>query len=254
MIPAASATWRAAAHAALLAGAGVAAVPALAEPTSQTVAFAPPVDRPLVLSRKVVRELNDGKSIIATRRYRITFHPVANGWEVAGVLIASEIDVPPSLAAIAAFERERPDDGLFPIHLDRSGRIVAATTVIPSAAETRAVSGALDMAGRRAEPVDPAPSDGFLDQIAKAAASPGGGHTLWPETLFMPSGRSATSEQTIELDDGSRGSVQVTIESEAALVLATMGRARRTVVTMAAGTRRVAREEWTLAPLAPPPR
>lgn len=245
-----SATWRAAAHAALVVAAGMASTSALSQPASPPIAFAPPVDRPLVLSRKVVRELSDGKAIVATRRYRITFHPVADGWDVAGALIASEIDVPPSLAAIAAIERDRPDDGLFPIHLDRSGRIVAVEPVAPSNAETTAVKRALELtATARA----PAPPDGFLQQVAAMAANPGGGVTPWPEMLFVPSGLSGVSEQTIELADGSTGSVRVTLESEAARTFATMGRARRTVVTTVAGTRRVAREEWSLDPASTSP-
>jgi hypothetical protein len=70
---AALAGWRAATHAALLAGAATLALPAAA--ASSDPGFAPPRDQPLVLSRTVVRELRDGAAIVATRRYRVTFHP-----------------------------------------------------------------------------------------------------------------------------------------------------------------------------------
>ena len=189
----------------------------------------------------MVRELPGGAAIVATRRYRVTFHPLADGWEVDGALVSSEIDVPPVLAAIAAIERARPDDGMFPILLDRSGRIV----VEPTAGLGReAVAGAV---GAASQVTGPAPAGGFVAQIGAAAATPQGGLTRWPEALFLPHGLSGSTEQAFALPDGSTGSVRVSLECDPAPGMATMGRATRTVVTQAAGTRRVAREEWTLA-------
>lgn len=241
------AEWRATVHAALLAGAATLALPAAA--ASPEPAFAPPRD-PLILSRTLVRELRDGAAIVATRRYRVTFHPRADGWEVEGTLVASEVDVPPALAAIAAFERDRPEDGLFPMRLDHTGRIVSEAA--SSGLGREAVIGALGAARQMAGTSEAAAPGGFLTQLGAAAASPGGGQTGWPEALFLPHGLSGTSEQTFILPDGSNGSVLVLLDSDAAPALATMGRARRTVVTQVSGTRRVAREEWTLAPISPP--
>jgi hypothetical protein len=245
---AALAGWRAATHAALLAGAATLALPAAA--ASSDPGFAPPRDQPLVLSRTVVRELRDGAAIVATRRYRVTFHPRGDGWLVDGTLIASEIDVPPALSAIAAFERGRPDDGLFPMTLDHTGRIVSQSPSLGN--ERAALSSALGAARKLTGTSQAAAPGGFLAQIGAAAASPSGGQTAWPEALFLPHGLSGNSEQTFQLPDGSDGSVLVLLESEAATAQATMGRARRTVVTKVAGTRRVAREEWTLGPIAAP--
>lgn len=242
------ALWRAAAHAALLAGATLVVPAAVAGPAAETEAFAPPGGRPLILARTVVRELPGGAAIVATRRYRVTFRPVADGWEVDGALVASDIDVPPALAALAAVERARPDDGMFPIQLDHAGRIVAEPTV---GLGRDVVAGAL---GAASPIVGPIPASGFLAQIGAAAATPGAGLTSWPEALFLPHGLSGSSEQTFALPDGSAGSVRVSLECEPAPGMATMGRAARTVVTLAAGTRRVAREEWTLAPDVEPAR
>ena len=247
MTRATPAAWRAAIHAALLAGAGVAAAPTVAAASPEPV-FAPSSDIPLILSRTVVRELRGGAAIVATRRYRVTFHPIAEGWEVNGALIASEIDVPPALAALAALERDRPADGQFPLHLDRAGRIVPEPT---GGLAREAVAGALGAARHLTGTGEAGAPGGFLAQLGAAAAS-GGGLTSWPAALFVPHGLSGTSEQAFKLPDGSEGSVQVSLESEAASALATMGRATRTVVTQAAGTRRVAREEWTLGPIPPP--
>ena len=235
------AQWRAAAHAALLAGAGTLASSAGAGPTVETRAFAPPSGDPLILARTVMRELPGGAAIVAIRRYRVSFQPVPGGWVVDGALISSEIDVPPSLATIAAIERARPDQGMFPIRLDRTGRIVGQP--IAPGMGREAVAGAVGAALHRA---DTAPAAGFFTQIGAAAAS-GGGLTGWPEELFLPHGPNGSSEQTFALPDGGTGSVRVALESVPAAGMATMGRVARTVVTQAAGTRRVAREEWTLA-------
>ena len=236
-----SAHWRAAAHAALLVGAGMIAPPVAAGPAVQSRAFAPPSGRPLILARTVVRELPGGAAIVATRRYRVTFQPVSGGWEVDGALVSSEIDVPPALAALAAIERARPDEGMFPILLDHAGRIVAE----PVAGMGReAVAGAVGAAGPI---VGQVPATGFIAQVGATAAAPEGGLTSWPEALFLPGGMSGTTEQAFALPDGSAGTVRVSLECDPAPGMATMGRAARTVVTQAAGTRRVAREEWTLA-------
>ena len=238
--------WRAAAHAALLAGAAALAAPAVA--TTPEAGFAPPRDQPLILSRTVIRELRDGAAIVATRRYQITFHPVGDGWRVDGTLIASEIDVPPSLAPIAAIERTRSDEGVLPIHLDHAGRIVVEPQP-SSMADPKAFAGALRAASHL---LPGAASDGFLTQLGTAAAKPGAGLSAWPEALFLPHGLFGVSEQSFRLPDGSDGSVLILLDSDAEPARATMSRARRTVVTQVAGTRQVAREEWTLAPIAGP--
>lgn len=64
-----------------------------------------------------------------------------------------------------------------------------------------------------------------------------------------------TSEQAFTLPDGNVGKVQVSLESDPVPGQTVMRRAARTVVTMTAESRRVAREEWTLwseAPLGKP--
>ena len=233
--------WRAAAHAALLAGAGLLAHPAAAGPAQEAAAFAPPSGRPLILARTVVRELPGGAAIVANRRYRVSFHPLSNGWKVDGVLVSSEIEAPPALAAFAAIERTRPDNGMFPILLDRTGRIVAEPT---AGLGREVVAGAV---GAASHVIGPAPASAFIAQIGTAAATPEGGLTSWPEALFLQDGLSGTTEQAFALPDGSTGSVRVSLECAPAPGMATMGRAARTVVPVASGTRRSAREEWTLA-------
>jgi len=89
------------------------------------------------------------------------------------------------------------------------------------------------------------PSADFLAALARASAT--GGRTPWPAALFVPGALHGSSERSLPLPDGSQGTVRVELDSSPAEGLATMGRAARSVVTEVAGTRRVAREEWTLA-------
>jgi hypothetical protein len=227
--------WGKAAEALLLVGA--AALVANAEAPAPATGFSPPLDRPMLLSRTLVRELADGKAIVATRRYRVAFHRSEAGWRIEGVLVASEIDAPPPLAALAAIERARPDDGLFPILLDGAGRIVTR----PEAPHDR---GAIEqaLASAAAARADPA----FLAQLKAAAA--GGGMTRWPATLFLPGAEHHEESQEIPLPEGAPGVVRIELDRASPVGAATMARAERTVTTELGGTRRVARETWTLEP------
>ena len=259
-----AAEWRAAAHAALLAGAAVLTLPAGAAalpagagtlPAGAAAgepAFAPPTDKPLMLSRTIVRELQDGAAIVATRRYQIAFRAVDQGWQVDGALIASDIAVPPSLAKIAAFERARPDEGLFPIFLDLAGRIVAAPPAALQPPSPRPDRKAFAAAMRVTSRVFPRTvGDGFLAQLNATAVIPTARASGWPDALFLPHGLFGVSEQSFRLPDGTDGSVLILLDSDTEPARATMSRARRTVITQIAGNRQVAREEWTLEPIAP---
>ena len=244
--------WRAALQAMLLATTGALAASATAAPPLDAPRFDPPREQSLILARTVVRELPGGAAIVATRRYRVSFRPVDGGWQVDGALISSEIEAPPLLAAIAALERDRPDDGMFPIMLDHSGKIIAEPTAgMGRAAVGGAVAAAIRTVGQAGAS---APADEFLTHIGAAAASPKDGITRWPEDLFLPHGPNGASEQEFALPGGGAGSVAVSLASDPAPGMATMGHAARIVVTQAAGTRRVAREEWTLSPIGSPPK
>ena len=219
-------------HALLLAGAATLVI--AAAPAPGAVAFAPPTDRPLLLSRTLTRELPGEKAIVATRRYRVVFARTAAGWQIDGTLIASDIAAPPPLAALAELERARPDDGLFPIALDRTGRIVGANE---SGQGQSAVDKAVAMVGAK------------LPGEALPVVAGSGGMTRWPATLFLPSTETSETEQRFPLPEGGEGKVSVALETVAAEGPAMMGRAERTVTTEIGATRRVSRETWTLSPL-----
>jgi hypothetical protein len=236
----------AALHAALLLGAMSAALPATAQsPVATTSAFAPPEGEPMLLTRTLRRELSDGKAIVATRTYRVSFARSAGGWTVDGVLIASEIEAPPAVAALASIERQRPDDALFPIRLDPTGVIQPrANPISPDGASWRA---AFDVAIKLVSL--PSASGGtspgpVIQQLQSVAGA--GSLSIWPVTLFLPRADTTREERRFALPEGGEGVIVTELERLPADGLDTMGKATRTVVTQVAGTRRVTHEQWSL--------
>lgn len=238
----------AALHAALLLGTMSVAVPAPAQPPASVGhVFAPPEGEPMVLTRILRRELIDGKAIVATRRYRVSFTRSVTGWTIDGALIASEIEAPPGLAALAAIERQRPDDALFPIRLDAAGVIQPRDgTATPDGPAWRAaLDTAIKLASARVIPANDGPALNLLVQQMQAVA---GAATLsrWPTTLFLPEQGVSREERRFALSEGTEGLIVAELECLPAEGLETMGRAERRVVTEVAGTRRVTRELWSL--------
>lgn len=234
----------AALYAALLLGAASAA----ASPPPDKRSFDPPLGQPMLLSRTLQRDLADGKAIVTIRRYRVTFAATSTGWTVEGELIDSEVTAPPPLAALAEIERKRSDDGLFPLELDRDGKIVPRASVGGGqgrASVDEALAQAL--ARTRTQPAAAAlsgPISGFVQQLQGLAAQTA--LTRWPEALFTP-GVQTSGEQRFALPDGAEGSVVTEVRTEGGVEARTMSRATRAVTTDIAGSRRVTREEWSLA-------
>ena len=240
-------------HAALLLGTVSLALPALAgtPPVAPTHVFAPPEGEPMLLTRTLRRELFDGKAIVATRRYRVHFTRTPDGWTIEGSLVASEIDAPPALAGLAAIERQRPDDALFPIRLDAAGVIQPRDgTASPDGPAWRA---ALDHAialasARPASAIDGAALDLLIQQMQAVV----GAATLsrWPTTLFLPEPGTSREERRFALpgtgEGAGEGAILAELERMPAEGTDTMGWAERRVVTEVAGTRRVTREQWSL--------
>ena len=244
----------AALHAALLFGAvsAGAIASATAPPPAAALAFRPPAG-PMLLSRTLRRDLADGKAVITTRRYRVSFTPNASGWRVDGELVGCEVDAPPALAMLAEIERKRRDEGLFPLTLDRNGLIVPASPPADSPGQGRdSVEQAIGatLAQLKANPPAAAvgaPIAGFLQQLQVLAAQ--AALTRWPVTLFLP-GSESRDERRFTLPDGSEGTVTAEVSNAPAPGLATMGRATRRVVTRIGEDSRTSREEWSLEPFA----
>lgn len=206
-------------------------------------AFAPP-GGPLLLTRTVRRPLSDGKAIVVRRRYEVRIAALGRGYRVEGRLLDCTVEAPPSLQALAAIERDRPDTGLFPMTLDAQGQILSPAKAGPSPALDAAARAALDKLGSwPLAPLALAQGRAFVQQLQARGTG-----SAWPAEVFHPTPGRHVERRAIPLADGSSGSVSVEIEA-APPSPGTLSSLSRAVITELAGERRVAREEWTLAPL-----
>ncbi|MGN6357869.1 MAG: hypothetical protein ACTHLU_10365 [Novosphingobium sp.] len=224
---------------ALIVASVVAAPAALAE----TAAFSPP-EGPVTLTRTVRRALPDGKEVVATRSYELRIVRDGDGYRVDGQLLSADVQAPPSLEGLAAIERKRSDDGLFPFRLDARGMIAPAP-----AAGDRASLEAAGAATRRAIAGGPLPpaqqreAQGFVRRIMAGGAA--GAGAQWPADLFRPVFGRRVSSSPVSLAGGRSGTVTTTIE---AARRDGTDRIERTVVTETGGNRRTTREIYALVP------
>lgn len=228
------------------------AVALSAEAPAQSVQFAPP-DTPLLLSRTVWRSLLDGKEIVSHRRYRVRIVPHGDGYEVDGELIDCSVEAPPPLAALAELERSRPEGALFPAYLDANGRILGNPGSGPGPGNPASGPGpAVRREGAReakrlvnnsavASP-DKAQITSHIDQIVNGA-----GAAAWPADLFNPVRPESREHRRITLPDGSQGDISVTVAAHGRLGGGLPHSVERTVVSELEGTRKVSREQWTIA-------
>lgn len=230
----------------------VTAGPGLAHPAAAGAAtFSPPLD-PLVLTRTLWRSLHDGREIRVERRYAVRIRAHGDGFVVDGELIGSSVDAPPQLGALARIEQHRTEPGLFPLLLDRSGRIVTphAGSGADAAAKGAAISqgrGLLAAAGIPAQARQQAQA-----LLAPVMAAAGAG-SAWPTDLFNPPADRRSERRSLALpgdsqEGDSHGEVTVTIAVDGRRDGTVPRSVERTVVTMLDGTRRVSREVWTITP------
>lgn len=222
-----------------LAAAVAAASPAPAP--ADTAAFILP-DGPINLTRTVRRTLPDGKEVIATRSYEVRVARDGGGYRVEGRLLSAQVDAPPSLEALAAIERKRGDDSLFPFRLDAQGLIVSPAAPGDGASlQAAGIAARHAIAKGRLAPAQRREAEAAVGQImARGAAGSG---AQWPADLFRPALGRRTSVTAISLPGGRAGTVTTAIE-----VTREAGAARieRTVVTETGGNRRTIREIYML--------
>lgn len=240
----------------LLAGAaslvpGGAGLPAAAagQDGEPAVQFLPP-HAPMVLTRTVWRNLGDGKQIVVTRRYAISFAARGDGFLLDGRLLDAAVSVPEALQAMAEQERRRTDAGMFPIRLDARGRIEPGP---PAAARDPANRQAALFEGEKIIDSSPVSAERRREGaalLAQLAMQGIGG--AWPSDLFNPRGPRSHEQRQVALPDGQTGEVEVTVTVGALLPCGLPQAVERTVVTRLAETERVSRERWTLAPAGTP--
>ncbi len=214
---------------------------------SPAAAFIAP-QRPLVLTRTLWRSLKDDQQIVVRRSYLIAFNPAEGGFVVTGTQLTSEVEAPPAVETIARLERSRVDSSSFPLRLDSAGMIrfaVLSSSGVPrldgeNAARALIAGASLPEAERKA-------ADAYLARLAAQ-----GGTVPWPQDLFNPSKPRSVVQRDVALPDGSIGTVTITLSADSQRVAGLPKRVSREVVSEHGGTRRVSREEWSLAELSGP--
>lgn len=229
-----------------LASAALALPPAamLAAPLSASTGegqFRPPQAR-MLLTRVLHSPLADGKEIVASRTFEIEIRAVADGYRVDGRQVACTVDAPPSLGALAEIERNRVEDGLFPMMLDSRGMIRPPATRPPSPAMAGAAPIALDMLRRSGmPPQDTARAVAFVRRLEAQPAT-----SNWPNDLFRPVPGRRLDDRAIVTADGLSGHLQVEIDARTAQDSGMLAALQRTITTELGGSRRTTREEWRL--------
>lgn len=216
----------------------ITAAPARSSGAVQADRFVPPAGK-LVLSRTVIRVLSDGKQIVVTRRYRISFLPTSSGYQLDGTLIDVDVQVPPLLTNLADIERIRPDTGLFPMQLGIDGMIRDQHTEIldsKSRQENFAKAGAF----LTQNDADPQRRSESIRQLGRLVGSMP--NSAWPTDLFRAQPGERRMERQVTLSDGRQGIVEVVLKVETLLPCGLPQRLERVVTTRLGGSTQVSKE------------
>jgi hypothetical protein len=227
---------------ALACGTGAAAVDGEGDAVCRSAFPAPAA--PVLLSRQLRRSLFDGKELVVTRHYRITFKPVATGFQIDGALIATDVEAPERLSQLADLEKARKDATMFPIQLDKGGRIASrfdgGDGPIPDSAQTFA--GQL-IAGAGLKSLVQGQANDFVDRLF---SSQGPVISQWPEALFRPGNQPRLAREELPLPGGGKGTVTITLAPKSATPCGLVERMERTVETEVGAQKRRTQEIWTL--------
>jgi len=198
------------------------------------------------LSRSVHRNLADGRELVVTRHYRVTFHPNAQGFLIEGQWRGTDVDAPPRLAGLADMEKARADNATFPMQLDRAGMILSLEPgEHPALSQSEAQAAGRLIAGAGLNPLARQQAARFLEQLAQQQ-----GPTIsqWPVALFRPGSLDAETQQELVLPQGQSGQATIAVSARSAQPCGVMQQMERKVRTVIAGQMRETREIWTLNP------
>ena len=237
---------------AAMAGCGVSA--AWADTACQG-SFPAPVG-PMQLSREIHRSLADGRELVVTRHYRVTFRPNAQGFVIEGEWRGTDVQAPERLAALADMEKARADRTTFPMQLDRTGMIVSGEAAgHPALNEDETQEAKRLILGAKLHPAAQHQATRFVEHLTNRQ---GGMIAQWPATLFRPGAAALQTSQEMPLApeengqeenrQGEKGSAINTISAHSATTCGVMQDMERKVQTRIGGQMRETREIWTLSP------
>jgi len=203
----------------------------------ELAAIIPPT-APMIYRRMILRELPGGVAVKATRDFAVRFAAADNGFLLSGSQVRAEVQAPAALAAVARLEEQRVESGVFPLSLDRHGRIVDGRIRQPDAAVAQA------MVALREHLVQSGPEGREL-----SATLPADGHLLTatlPTDLFAPHDGVVEQREVIALPWGASGEVQTRFTATRDPATRLMRLAMREVLTTLDGQQRRTLEQWEL--------
>ena len=205
-----------------------------------------PPSRPMIFRRRLKRELAAGYSIVAERSFAVRFLPLVDGYRIDGEQRSSEIEVPPNLEAIARLERQRREEGMFPLVLDETGLIRASASAVPAEGLDQAVKIALDeVAARLTDKAEIIEARTFLLGLQQAA---GRISSTMPVDLFTPPQVARRASREVDLPGGMSGRVSTQFGGSISPRTGLLEDAERIILTETDGTRRRTVESWSLHP------
>lgn len=214
---------------------------------SHSIAAAPGLrlpDRPMRLSRRLVRDLNDGNRIVVERDWLIAFVRQGRGLTVEGRQLDVRVEAPERIAEIAEIERKRSTEGQFPVLLDADGLVVSAAAAGPTGDISAAVAAAKGIIARSNRSASQkAQAQLYLAQIQRAGASM---FAQMPGDLFFPRHAPVRDVQPVNLPDGTSGEFEVVYSAKADPVNGWLDEAERRIITRLAGTSRSSAELWQM--------
>lgn len=196
---------------------------------------------PMLLTRTLVRHLADGETITVERDWRIKFERSGAGIAITGSQQSASVSAPAKLDALARIEEGRDASGVFPIFLDKNGRIVSAGSGYDAQSIEDAVKvGEIMLASATAAEA----RDGLrrLQQAGESLLS------ALPADLFFPTSGETRRNQPITLERGLSGSFEVVYSASLASDGPWLGKASRSVTTQIGDDVKSSRESWILAP------
>lgn len=203
--------------------------------------FSPPSQA--TITRTLWRYLSDGNAIVVTRRYDVTFVPTGEGFRIDGKLVDAEVDAPAELAVLAELERTRADNS-FPITLDRSGRIVADAPPVSSVQREALRAGVEQIANASSMPA--ARKREMMGQFDMVAAA--GGQSPTPAELFIGTAGERHERRAVPLPGGEAGEIELAVKVQDLVEGRLAKSVEKVVTTRLAGTTRVSKEVWSVAP------
>mgnify|MGYP003143083560 FL=1 len=199
------------------------------------------------LERVLRRDLFDGKAITINRSWLIRFAGSSGGGVVVvtGEQVASTVEAPPALAALARLEEQRTA-GLLPLRLTANGMIVdqpGDSTLDPL--PDRVIEAAADyVAGHSSAPAVELNVREFVAQLSQRQM---GWLSHLPRDLFFPVPRSKAASREIALPDGVQGRVDLREIARADAASGLLDSFVREAVTTIGDSSRKAAETWRLS-------